>query len=440
MKTGRVIICTFDAPGFTGGPNTWLRRWYDFITAHGFEVLTLAFVFEPHRYRIPEDYPLLAALADRGARFETFPYWETVEKKIRWLLSRIEAFRPAVFIPNFTVAGLYATAWTRPAGLPTVGMLHSDDAHHRALLDVFVAGQPRFRATDVVAVSRYLTEAARVRATPETAVHSIPYGVPLPATVSGWTHGPLRLLYAGRLEEEQKRISDVTRAMCRAAQLPNVTATIAGDGQARASVESIISREGHGRVQYVGLVEAVCGAGGQRPYPGADGRTPHVCPAFGLRRAAHCPDGSHGDRSRPHLYGDAQRYRATRCGWCHGLHVADRGEGFVAAVRQLATRPEEWARLSRQARQHIVASGYDSETCLRQWVDLLTRRSREATYRGQPLLHHRRRQLGLPAPHPALEEDQWREPPPLVYYSRVARAKLRAAARRWLPGSQPAAP
>ena len=130
MTTGRVIICTFDAPGFTGRPNTWLRRWYDVVTAHGFEVLTLAFVLEPDRYRLPEDYPLLAALADRGARFETFPYWETVEKKIRWLLSRIEAFRPAVFIPNFTVAGLYATAWTRPAGLPTVGILHSDDAHH----------------------------------------------------------------------------------------------------------------------------------------------------------------------------------------------------------------------------------------------------------------------------------------------------------------------
>jgi colanic acid/amylovoran biosynthesis glycosyltransferase len=403
------------------------------VTAHGFEVLTLAFVLEPDRYRLPEDYPLLAALADRGARFETFPYWETVEKKIRWLLSRIEAFRPAVFIPNFTVAGLYATAWTRPAGLPTVGMLHSDDAHYRALLDVFVAGQPRFRATDVVAVSRYLTGAAQVRATPETAVHSIPYGVPLPATVSGWTQGPLRLLYAGRLEEEQKRISDVTRALCRAAQLPNVTATIAGDGQARASVESIISREGHGRVQYVGLVDNTHIQALMAEhhvfvllsdYEGlpialmeamATGLVP-ICTAMRSGIGQLVVDG------------------------VTGCIVADRGEGFVAAVRQLATRPEDWARFSRQARQHIVASGYDSETCLRQWVDLLTRRSREATYRGQPLLHHRRRQLGLPAPHPALEEDQWREPPPLVYYSRVARAKLRAAARRWLPGSQPAAP
>ena len=433
MKTGRVIICTFDAPGFTGGPNPWLRRWYDFVTAHGFEVLTLAFVFEPHRYRIPEDYPLLAALADRGARFETFPYWETVEKKIRWLLSHIEAFRPTVFVPNFTIAGLHAAAWTRPAGLPTIGILHSDDAYHRALLDVFVAGQPRFRATDVVAVSQYLTETAQARATPETAVHRIPCGVPLPATVSSWTHGPLRLLYVGRLQEEAKRISDVTRAMCRAAQLPNVKATIAGDGQARASVESIISREGHGRVQYVGLVDnariqALMAEHHMfvllSDYEGlpialmeamATGLVP-ICTPMGGRINELVTDG------------------------ITGCIVADRGEGFVAAVRQLAARPEDWARFSRQARQHIVASGYDSETCLRQWVDLLTRRSREATYRGQPLLHHRRRQLGLPAPHPALEEDQWREPPPLVYYSRVARAKLRAVARRWLPGSQPAAP
>jgi colanic acid/amylovoran biosynthesis glycosyltransferase len=214
MTAERVIICTFDAPGFTGGPNTWLRRWYDVVTAHGFEVLTLAFVLEPDRHRLPEDYPLLAALADRGARFETFPYWETVEKKIRWLLARIEAFRPAVFIPNFTVAGLYATAWTRPAGLPTVGILHSDDAHHRALLDVFVAGQPRFRATDVVAVSQHLTGAAQAQATPETAVHRIPCGVPLPATVSSWTQGPLRLLYAGRFARRGRNAFPMSPAPC----------------------------------------------------------------------------------------------------------------------------------------------------------------------------------------------------------------------------------
>jgi glycosyltransferase involved in cell wall biosynthesis len=251
--------------------------------------------------------------------------------------------------------------------------------------------------------------------------------------VSGWTQGPLRLLYAGRLEEEQKRISDVTRALCRAAQLPNVTATIAGDGQARASVESIISREGHGRVQYVGLVE--------------NARIQALMAEHHVFVLLSDYEGLPIAMMEAMATGLVPICTAMRSGigqlvvdGVTGCIVADRGEGFVAAVRQLATRPEEWARLSRQARQHIVASGYDSETCLRQWVDLLTRRSREATYRGQPLLHHRRRQLGLPAPHPALEEDQWREPPPLVYYSRVAQAKFRAVARRWLPGSQPAAP
>jgi hypothetical protein len=81
MTAERVIICTFDAPGFTGGPNTWLRRWYDVVTAHGFEVLTLAFVLEPDRYRLPEDYPLLAALADRGPVSRPSPTGKPSRKK-----------------------------------------------------------------------------------------------------------------------------------------------------------------------------------------------------------------------------------------------------------------------------------------------------------------------------------------------------------------------
>lgn len=423
MTPGRIIICTFDAPGFTGGPNTWLRHWHRFVTAQGFEVCVLAFVFEPHRYRIPEDYPLLAALADRGASFETFPNWETVENKIRWLLHQIEAFRPTVFIPNFSIAGLYAAAWTQPAGIPTIGILHSDDAYHRALLDVFVTGLLRFRVGDLVTVSHYLTATVRALARPETTVHQIPYGVPRPVVQAQWTQGTFRLLYAGRLEEEQKRISDVTRALCRAAQLPGVTATVAGDGQARAAVEAIIAQEGHGRVQYVGRVDNAQIQALMAEHHAFvllsdyEGLPIALMEAMAAGLVPICTPLRSGI---PELVRDSET----------GVIVADREDGFVAAVQRLATQPETWARLSAQARQHIIHGGYDLDTCLQQWLELLSQRSQEATYRGQALLPRPTRLLGLPLPHPDLEEDGWREPPPLVYYSRVARAKWRALQRR----------
>ncbi|MGQ9898223.1 MAG: glycosyltransferase family 4 protein, partial [Acidobacteriota bacterium] len=415
MPLGRIAICTFDAPGFTGGPNSWLRRWHAFVTAQGFEVLVL--VFGPHHYRIPEDYPLLATLAARGASFEIFPYWETVEKKIHWLLAQLAAFRATVFIPNLTIAGLYATAWTQSLGLPTIGMLHSDDTYYRALLDRFVAGQPRFRVGDLVTVSRYLTATAQSAAQPETVVHHIPYGVPLPAMQSRWTQGPFRLLYAGRLEEEQKRISEVTRALCQAAQNPNILATIAGDGSARTTVESIIAEEGRGRVQYVGLVDNA-----------------HIQALMAEHHAFVLLSDYEGlsiALMEAMAAGLVPICMAMRSGIEElirngetGLIVGDRGAGFIAAVEQLANHPETWARYSRQAREHIARAGYDEETCHRQWLELLTRRSQEATYRGEPFLSRPARRLGLPPPHPDLEEDRWREPPSLVYYTRILRSKL----------------
>ncbi|MFQ3580719.1 glycosyltransferase family 4 protein [Chloracidobacterium validum] len=433
MKKPRVAICTFDAPGFTGGPNSWLRRWSAFVTVRGFEVRVLAFILNPHAHRIPDDYPLLAALAAQGIGFVTFPHWETIEKKLLWLLAQLEALQPSVFIPNFVIAGLYATAWTRPAGLPTVGVLHSDDDYHRALVDRFVAGPARFRPTDIVTVSRYLTVATQAQAAPETSVWGIPYGVPLPATTAQWTQGPLRLLYAGRLEEEQKRISDVTRALCRAAQLPNVTATIAGDGRGRAAVERIIAQESHGRVRYVGLVDNARIQALMAEHhvfvllSDYEGLPIALMEAMAAGLVPICTPMRSGIGE---LVVDGET----------GLIVPDRGDGFVAAVARLAGQPETWARLAQGARRQITTSGYDLETCHRQWLDLLDRRNREATYQGQPLLRRRSRRLGLPPPHPNLEEDHWREPPPLVYYGRVARAKLIALTRRLWTGRQPASP
>lgn len=424
MPDARILVCAFDAPNFTGGPNSWLRRWSAFLMAQGCEVRALVFVSETPSHRLPEDYPLLDWFRRHGFGFDTFPYWETIEKKVHWILARVEAFQPTVFLPNFVIPAMYASRWLRPTGLPTIGVIHSDDVYHRALLERFVAGEPAYRLTDVVAVSGYLMTAVERLTTPETTTHCIPCGVPVPDATARWSAGePLRLLYAGRLEEEQKRISEVARALCRAAQLPSVTATIAGDGRARADVERIIAAEGRGRVAYVGLVDNARIQSLMAEHHAFallsdyEGLPIALMEAMAAGLVPICTPMRSGIGE---LVDDGHT----------GLITPDRADGFLAAVQRLAASPDEWRRLSEGARRRIVTGGYGLDDCLGRWLALLTERSLTATLDRQQLIRPRSRRLGLPPPHPDLEEDQWREPSPLAYYGRVGRAKLRAAAGR----------
>jgi glycosyltransferase involved in cell wall biosynthesis len=86
-------------------------------------------------------------------------------------------------------------------------------------------------------------------------VRNIPCGIPISQTVVKKPNGRLRLAYLGRLTEEYKRISELTRGLCRAVrEVPGTEAVIYGDGPARPAVEQILREDGNGLpVQLDGL-------------------------------------------------------------------------------------------------------------------------------------------------------------------------------------------
>src|ERR1041384_7433718 len=127
-------------------------------------------------------------------------------------------------------------------GIPTVGILHSDDQHHHALQDEFVFGAPDFRLSHLVCVSKSLEDQVLKRRAAATQVSRIGYGVPIPQQRVKRRSSVLRLPYVGRLTEEQKRISPVCRALCRVvSEIPGTEAAVYGDGPDRTSVEAILA-------------------------------------------------------------------------------------------------------------------------------------------------------------------------------------------------------
>src|SRR5262249_44487124 len=154
-----------------------------------------------------------------------------------------------------------------------------------------------------------------------------------------------RLAYVGRLTEEAKRISEVTRALCRAVrEVPGIEAVIYGDGEKRAAVKQILRDEGDGLpVHLVGLVNndqiqkrllechAVVLLSDWEGLGLAllEGMACGVVP-IGLGGAPGVTEFVMDDVT--------------------GLLATDRGDGFVAAVRRLREDPGLWERLARSAR------------------------------------------------------------------------------------------
>lgn len=237
---------------------------------------------------------------------------------------------------------------------------------------------------------------------PSVTFWRIPYGVPVPTESVGRAPGTLRLAFVGRLAEEQKRISEVTRALCRATrEIPGTTAILYGDGPERTAVEAILADEGKDlpvrlgglipsdRIQevlfqcdvivllsdYEGLPIALmevmaCG-----------------CVPVCLRMRSGIPE----------LVEDGVT----------GLLVYDRGEGFVAAIRRLEEQPGLWARLSTAARARIE-SEFSDKVCNAEWAAVLHELGKGTKF-SPPIEIPRR--LRLPPMNPALETSENRRGP-----------------------------
>ena len=121
---------------------------------------------------------------------------------------------PACIIPNYSLELYALCAWwsmeERPQEIRTIGMCHTDDPWWYWLLSCYEPIIHRF-----VAVSEECAHGLG-RMIPHRAADIVtrPYGIDLPPAAERTYSGggePLQLLYAGRMIERQKRISDLLR-------------------------------------------------------------------------------------------------------------------------------------------------------------------------------------------------------------------------------------
>ncbi|MBL8872332.1 MAG: glycosyltransferase family 4 protein, partial [Planctomycetaceae bacterium] len=234
-----VVFCTYDSPTSIGGPFSDLGRLLPELRKSGLNCRVIALT------HFGGTGPLIESLRRQGFEVHSTDCHDSIYDQIRWILSLVHDTPPAVFVPNFVTSAMFASYWLKKAGATTVGVLHSDDEYYRAIQNVFVSGTPDWALTDVVCVSEEIHRQVLASSPRHTNAVYIPYGVNIPQNCEPKSAETFKIAYVGRLVEEQKRISHVTKALIAACRnLPGVEAVIYGDGTDRNAVERLIAETG----------------------------------------------------------------------------------------------------------------------------------------------------------------------------------------------------
>jgi glycosyltransferase involved in cell wall biosynthesis len=352
----RITFCAYDQPDYINGPNVWLSRLCGQLVARGSRPRVLLL-----ERRGPG--PTSRMLADAGVEIERVECQRFTEQRVRWILERVAESPPDVFVPNLAVPAYFAARWIRAAGIPTIGVLHSDDAFHWGLVDEFVGGPEPFRLSALVCVSRFLAEELAALAPCEVRVTRIPYGVAEAPKAAAWSGSSLRIAYVGRLVRHQKRVREVALALCRAAEeLPGVEGVLFGEGPERKWLEAFLRRRPRcavrlaGRVSTDDLLSALPDCQALALLSDYEGLPISVLEAMACGVVPICLASRSG-------VGELVEDGTT------GLLVTDRADSFVSAVRRLRSDSTLWRHLSDGARERASVD-YSLEQNLAGWLAL----------------------------------------------------------------------
>lgn len=397
-KIVKITICAYDAPNNIDGPTTWLKRLLPYLRERGIESRIL-FLANPSK-----NLGTLRFFEARGFACKLISAELFFEEQMQAIIEDIAQNPPDVFFPNyFPVAG-YAGRYIKKAGIPTVMVLHNDDAHHRLLVTEFARRVREEALSCVVPVSQLLKKDIEALKLSDTLVHCIAYGAPVPKQKAVWNgSSSLRIIYLGRLNNHQKRINDVTRAFCRATkEVPQTEAVIYGSGDALPEVLKIIASEkAEDKVKYGGVLGI--GEIQEKLLEGQvfvllsefEGIPVALMEAMGCGLVPVCSDIKSGITE---LITDGE----------NGFVVKDRDQAFVEAIKRLATQPEIWNRCAAAARA-IIEEQYSETACHDKWVDLLETLSRQNSFSGKLSVPDLRALKALKI-HPALLHTETRVP------------------------------
>lgn len=334
---------------------SWSKRFIPELKARGYEIEMIFFTEGDL-----DQCKFIKFFKALDIKIHHYPHQSFSYFKIRWILNILKQNKTDIFISNDFVHAFYASKWIKQAGIPTIGILHSDDEFHYGVIEEFVNGKEEYRLSAVVSVSKLLQQKIESLSIKNIKSVYIPYGAPVDKVKTDFSGSKTKLLYIGRLSEWQKRITETTHALCQAVkEIDNIEVMLYGGGDVD-TVKSIIRTYGVGdKVKLGGLLPSDQVQDAMIQYDVFVLLSDFEGLPIALMEAMACglvPVCKNIESGIPELIDDK----------VHGLLVNDRGKEFVEAIRSLHENRELMKTLSQNARAKIIA-GYSSEYSVKIW-------------------------------------------------------------------------
>ena len=405
----RIAFVAHDGGGELGGVATWIADLAPWLGQHGVEARVYGF-------DRGGPTPLFDHLERADVRVHRMPHSEAIRARTHWLSCRYIEDRVDVVIPNYFLSAFTAARWCSERCPKVISVLHSDDALYRRLLDEVAKQSPVFPCDALVAVSAYLEKLASQKLGDSIHFERICYGVPhshTRATAPGG--GVLRIVYTGRMTQQQKRIIDTVNGACDAvARIPGTFFDFIGDGSERRACEQIVAQRGcSDRIRFLGRMSSQEIRKVLPTYhiflllSDYEGLPLALLEAASAGLVPICTRVQSG-------VGELVEHQVS------GVFVEDRADSLIAALQKLKADAEFWKRCSDEIHRRSLFYGLDSSG--EAWLKLI-----ETVKRRQPHFARTSRVRERPMP-PIMKEfvfdDQERTTPPIKRLLRPLRRLL----------------
>ena len=354
----RVIFVAY-GPNQLNGPNIWLQRLLPELIKRNVSPEVIFLLTRNNKCDV------ISSLQDKNITCFPLLLSPYTENNIINILQVVKDRAPDIFVPNLSVAAYYAAKWMKSSGIPTVGVIHSDDTFHHEIIDTFIGGDSGDVLSGAICVSNFLRNIAQQNNKHDIPIMTNPCGVPRSKNLALKPENEFRIIYTGRLIQRQKRIFDVIAA-CHAASnlIKDTYFSFYGEdrenGRAIASIQTCLNRN---FLKYGGKLRL------EEIYPTLSKHHAFILlsdyegMSISLMEAMACGLVPICTRTKS---GSTEIIRHNE----NGLLVDNRDGDFLNAVRRLKTEKGLWERLSKGARETIEKK-YSIDICADKWTDFL---------------------------------------------------------------------
>jgi glycosyltransferase involved in cell wall biosynthesis len=369
------------------GVTTWLERLILRLHQDGFPVVLYLQNFGSN----VQESDLFQSLRQAGVTVEIVPRGLFLEEDVRGVLKFLNRYQPKIFLPQCLESMYCAAGIAGRSGLPWAMTIHSDDLYYWALAETI---PPEMNGGAIVGVSDHLCQLVVQKRLTQNP-HMIPCGVPVDSQKAGFSNSPFRVVYSGRVLEEQKRISLVLESMVQACRRsPDIEGIILGDGAKREASQQWVKEQGLGnRIHFLGrLPPAEVQAQLAQcqvlllmsDYEGLPVALLEAMSSGVVPVVRAIPSGI------PELVRDGET----------GILVDHTPESAATAIVHLSKHPELWTAYSSASRERVIHQ-YSEDVCYQRWLKVISELCDRSTV-SYPLPIPKK--IPLPRAHPFLSD------------------------------------